>query len=689
MSWSSLPRWSLLLAAALPLRSAVIFNEVFYHPPDDLDELQFIELHNTGPEPVSLEGWKLTRGVKFQAPSVTLPAGGFGVICRDAVSFQRQFGTNALVLGQFDGRLKHGGERLELTDARGQVVDQLAYDDRAPWPTGPDGNGASLERIAGSAAADDPRNWAAAVEEAPQEMAATPGATNSVAAAGLPPFIDDIHFPPPEPGRPVPVEVRVSPADPGLRVELLYRSLAPSGNAPEERLDMKASGAGGRFAATIPPQPAGRLLRFRIHATDASGRSRFEPAPGEPRPTYSAYLQQATNQLTVPEAFLLQFGPRESEGSSMRHRRRNADTVLLRGQSAFIYAPTHRGPIQTFDHIRLTPRSGGWKVRLHKDRPLDGITTLNVMYEHHTARWALSEPLSYEVFRRSGVPTPLTGHLRVWRQGRPVGFHLFVEQPNGSFLRRTGLDPDGSLYKLLWYGRDVIGQHEQKNGPATHHADLLETLRGLEQHQGAEQWRFIQDRFEVDSLASYFAASQCIQNWDGFFNNYFAHRGPGLEGRWTMIPWDQDKTWGDYDGASRAFDWYEMPLTYGMKGDREPGGRFSFFRPRNSPWGSTAWWRPGGYFSAPLLANPQFRERFLARTREICETVFTEKAFLPAIEQLEHRLEPEVRFRAVVEGADPESAVANFRDWIASFRRQLTHRREFLLRALDQSPIGK
>ncbi|MBN8248909.1 MAG: CotH kinase family protein [Verrucomicrobia bacterium] len=688
MPWPFPWRWTLLLAASLPLRSAVIFNEVLYHPPDDLDELQFIELHNTGAQPVSLEGWKLTRGVRFQAPALTLPAGEFGVVCRDPGAFRRQFGTNALVLGQFEGRLKHGGERLELTDGRGQVVDALAFDDRAPWPTGPDGNGASLERIAGGAASNDAHNWAAAVGEDPSEIAATPGAANSVAASGLPPVIDDLRFTPPEPGTPVPVEVRVTPADSGLRVELLYRSLPLDGTPAEERIAMKAIGADGRFAATIPPQPAGRLLRFRVRAEDAAGRVRFEPAPGEPRPTHSAYLHPATNQLTIPEAFLLQFGPQESEGASMRRRRRGNATVLLRGQSAFILAPTNRGPIQTFDHIRITPRSGGWKVRFHKDRPLDGITTLNLMHEPQP-RWTLSEPLSYEVFRRSGVPTPLTGHLRVWRQGSPLGYHLFVEQANGSFLRRTGLDPDGSLYKLLWYGRDVIGQHEQKNGAAVGHADLLETLAGLEPQRAEGQWKFIQDHFDVDALASYFAASQCVQNWDGFFNNYFIHRGTGSEGRWIMIPWDQDKTWGDYDGASATYDWYGMPLTYGMRGDKEPAARFSFFRMRSSPWGSTGWWRPGGYFSAPLLANPEFRARFLGRTRELCQTVFTEKAFLPVIEDLERRLAPEVRFRAAVEGGDPEAAVTEFRERIASFRRQLIHRREFLLRALDQSPASK
>src|SRR6476646_7441600 len=68
----------------------------------------------------------------------------------------------------------------------------------------------------------------------------------------------------------------------------------------------------------------------------------------------------------------------------------------------------------------------------------------------------------------------------------------------------------------------------------------------------------------------YYAVNMCIQNWDGFFNNYYAYHNSGRTGKWEIYPWDEDKTWGDYDGASPTYDWYEMPLTYGMAGDQSP-----------------------------------------------------------------------------------------------------------------------
>jgi hypothetical protein len=102
--------------------------------------------------------------------------------------------------------------------------------------------------------------------------------------------------------------------------------------------------------------------------------------------------------------------------------------------------------------------------------------------------------------------------------------------------------------------------------------------------------------------------------------------------------------------------------------------------------GFGGWERPPGYFSGPLLANPEFRKQFLARLRVVLDTVFTEKDFLPAINALERRLEPEVRYRAQLTHADPSGPLAEFKGNIESFRGQLKNRRKFLLSELKREP---
>ncbi len=667
--------------AALTGLADVVINEVMYHPPNDRDELQFIELANTGPQPADVSGWSFSKGVKFTFPAnTTLPPGGFAVICRDAATFAQAY-PQVTPAGVFEGRLKHGGERIELSDAAGKVADTVKFTDRAPWPVSPDGTGASLERICLTATAEEPANWSASALPPVKQPAGTPGMTNSVFAANLPPIADSVTWSPATPGKPVTVTAKVRDADGIKSVQLRYRSLDRDPKVAEQTVELtRTTGTAheGTFTGTIPAQPSGRLLRFVIEATDAGGNVRISPSANDLHPAYSTFVVANTNRASVPQLHLLTFGGRESRGNSLRYRMGGpSGPEAARGEAALLYLPTN-GPAQTFDHIRLTPRQGGWKLRLAKDAPLNDATTWNVLYEGKP-RWALSESLGYELFRRLGAPAPNTDYARVSYNGRPLGYHLMVEQANSSFLRRVGYDPDGNFYKLLWYGQGIVGQHEKKNNPATGHKDLLAAINGLNRTTGDAQWEFIQQNFNVPTFVNCYVGSMCIQNWDGFFNNYFTYHAPGKDGKWELIQWDLDKTWGDFDGASWDYDWYEMPLNYGANapGQRGPRAQMGF--------GFGTWERPPGYFSGPLLANPQFRQRFLTRLNEAVNTVFTEKEFLPVIDALERRLEPEVRYRGQISQGDGDGAVAEFKANIESFRNQLKNRRKFIVNELKRA----
>src|SRR5437867_8353287 len=113
-------------AACCPARAAVVINEVMYHAPDDLDNLQFIELHNTGDNAVDLAGWRLTKGVKYQFPAgAKIEANGYLVVCKDRKEFQKHYGFDAS--GPFEGSLSHSRDQIELADAAGKKVDGVRY----------------------------------------------------------------------------------------------------------------------------------------------------------------------------------------------------------------------------------------------------------------------------------------------------------------------------------------------------------------------------------------------------------------------------------------------------------------------------------------------------------------------------------------------------------------------------------
>src|ERR1041385_8167062 len=103
---------SLALGLVCAASGKVVINEISYHPPDDDDSLEFIELYNTGPNAADLTGWKFTRGIDYEFPNGTkLPGHAFLVLAHDAEAFKKVYGLEAV--GVFKNALKNTGENLE------------------------------------------------------------------------------------------------------------------------------------------------------------------------------------------------------------------------------------------------------------------------------------------------------------------------------------------------------------------------------------------------------------------------------------------------------------------------------------------------------------------------------------------------------------------------------------------------
>src|SRR6266550_248475 len=159
-----IPRMLALIGVLLfcaDARAAVVINEIFYHAPNDLDDLQWIELYNTADEAADLSGWKFGKNPGYTFPAQTSIAGkGFVVVARNVARFRESY-PGVKAVGPFERDLSRSGERIELFDAAGKRIDRAAYQDRAPWPVSADGYSASLERICPTSRGDVAQNWAA------------------------------------------------------------------------------------------------------------------------------------------------------------------------------------------------------------------------------------------------------------------------------------------------------------------------------------------------------------------------------------------------------------------------------------------------------------------------------------------------------------------------------------------------
>ena len=141
--------WSALNEAVFavgPVAEGVRVSEIMYHPRDTGNpndpNAEFIELTNIADQSINLNLVQFTKGVAYVFPSYDLSSGGYCLIVRDIAAFQAKYGAGLPVVGQYAGHLDNAGERVELVDAAGQMIQSFEY--RDDWFKNTDGSGYSL-----------------------------------------------------------------------------------------------------------------------------------------------------------------------------------------------------------------------------------------------------------------------------------------------------------------------------------------------------------------------------------------------------------------------------------------------------------------------------------------------------------------------------------------------------------------
>ncbi|MBN2508309.1 MAG: lamin tail domain-containing protein [Verrucomicrobia bacterium] len=157
------------------LRSEIVINEIMYQHkrfpstnglPAQPNPEEWIELFNRGTNAVDLTGWELSGGIRYPFPSGKIVApGGYLVVARNAAALRASFPA-ADILGDFSGRLSSRGDRLLLTDARGNPADEVPCYSGGRWPHHAGGGGPSLELRDPEADNATAEAWAASDESA-------------------------------------------------------------------------------------------------------------------------------------------------------------------------------------------------------------------------------------------------------------------------------------------------------------------------------------------------------------------------------------------------------------------------------------------------------------------------------------------------------------------------------------------
>ena len=155
----------------------LVISEIMYNPPQpnasealvstDNDDFEFLEITNISDSlTIDLSDLDFTNGITFDfssATSTTIAPGASVLLVKNLAAFEARYGNTLPVIGTYPNSLSNGGEQLTLSLGGNTPVIDFVYDDIAPWPTSPDGDGFSLVLIDPDSAPDHSLaiNWTA------------------------------------------------------------------------------------------------------------------------------------------------------------------------------------------------------------------------------------------------------------------------------------------------------------------------------------------------------------------------------------------------------------------------------------------------------------------------------------------------------------------------------------------------
>jgi len=494
----------------------VLINEIMYHPyhsttepiePENLGE-EYIELFNNGIYEFQLDGWRFSDGVNFSFPNdVTLGVGQYLVVAADVNTFTAKYPTVTNVIGGWDGHLSNSGEKVELVDDIGVVVDSVRYADEGDWGTrvlGPeeygdhrgwiwesehDGEGMSLELVNPDLTNEHGQNWAASLVNG-----GTPGTINTVSSSNTAPLILDVKHRPRIPGPNDLVVIRAEIIDEltiGLTVTLHYRvdtsvyegvyvypHYDPNDYTQLPMYDDGTHGdneAGdGDYAAQIPAQPHSTIIEFFIEAGDAAANSRTYPAPS----FIDGTPEQVTNLLYQVDATFVQdadwvpgsqptyylimtgmeWGRLEYIGSHSSldgpDSQMNATFISVDGVDK---ATRYNIGVRDRGHGTRDDPPNNYRVNFPSDRAWKNVTSVNL-----NTKYSYLQLVGNAMFRLSDLAQCETTAVQVRINGQNIlseypgdwdqnyGSYVHVEVVDGDFTdNHYPEDGDGNAYKCM------------------------------------------------------------------------------------------------------------------------------------------------------------------------------------------------------------------------------------------------
>ena len=381
----------------------VVINEIHCDPDVKTELVEYVELHNAGPNDADISGWYFSEGISYRFGQGTiLPAGGYLIVVQNPAAVlvkwsEARFGLRPeLVRWPFAGQLDNQGEKIRLCNADGKVMDEVDYQVGFPWPTVGDpsppdqpGTGFSMQLVNPLLDNNLGGSWRSA--------GPTPAARNKEVYAGnVPPYIRQVRHQPSQPvsGEAVTITAKVTDPDGVKTVSLLYQVVEAGAyiglNDAQYRanwtpVDMHDDGLHGDqqagddiYTIQLPGslQTHRRLVRYRILVTDKTGLSLTVPYADDPQPNFAYFVYDGVPawrgavQPSVTPA--IEFPAEVMQGLPVYHlisKKSDVEDCTWLSKyagSEYQWYGTLVYDGEVYDHIRYRARGGTWRYAMGK-----------------------------------------------------------------------------------------------------------------------------------------------------------------------------------------------------------------------------------------------------------------------------------------------------------------------------------
>lgn len=117
-----------------PLPVSAMISDIAYITDLGTEDLEFIGLYNPGDTPIALDSCQFASGITYLFPAGTSLKGKEKIYVTSNAASAYWNNKGADVYQWESGHLADEGEKIQLVNKYGKVIDQVIYNNKAPWP---------------------------------------------------------------------------------------------------------------------------------------------------------------------------------------------------------------------------------------------------------------------------------------------------------------------------------------------------------------------------------------------------------------------------------------------------------------------------------------------------------------------------------------------------------------------------